>query len=388
MELLEVVNEQTARQFIQVNVEMNHLNPNYIRPINKEIEEVFDREKNKAFRHGECTRWILLNAEGRSIGRIAAFVNKKYKNKGDTVRVGGIGFFDCIHQQEAADTLLDVARHWLLQRGMEAMDGPINFGERDKWWGLVTEGFQEPLWAMNYNPPYYQELFETYGFKVFFNQICFGLDPKKEILGRVITRHAEFAKNPAFSAEHIKKNRLEKYAGDFTTVYNSAYAGHGGLKEMKKDQALLLFKKMKPLMDEKLSWFAYHNGNPVAMYINIPDLNQYFKHFNGKFGLLQKLQFLWLKQRKACKKFTGLVFGLVPEFKGTGLDAYIIVEAAKVIQPLKQYTDYEMQWIGDFNPKMINLAEKLENTFRTRKLVTYRYLFDRTMEFKRHPMVD
>ena len=124
------------------------------------------------------------------------------------------------------------------------------------------------------------------------------------------------------------------------------------------------------------------------MYINIPDLNQYFKHFNGRFGLMQKLQFLWLKQRKACKKFTGLVFGLVPEFKGTGLDAYIIVEAAKVIQPLKQYTDYEMQWIGDFNPKMINLAEKLENTFRTRKLVTYRYLFDRTMEFKRHPMVD
>jgi hypothetical protein len=86
------------------------------------------------------------------IGRIAAFVNKRYKNKGDDVPVGGMGFFDCINNQEAADMLLDVARHWLGQRGMEAMDGPINFGERDKWWGLLVEGFHEPLWSMNFNP--------------------------------------------------------------------------------------------------------------------------------------------------------------------------------------------------------------------------------------------
>jgi hypothetical protein len=60
---------------------------------------------------------------------------------------------------------------------MEAMDGPINFGERDTWWGLVTEGFHEPLYRMNFNAPYYRELFENYGFRVF-EQICFGMDPK------------------------------------------------------------------------------------------------------------------------------------------------------------------------------------------------------------------
>jgi hypothetical protein len=45
------------------------------------------------------------------------------------------------------------------------MDGPINFGERDKFWGLLTEGFIEPLFGMNYNFPYYKDLFENYGFK-------------------------------------------------------------------------------------------------------------------------------------------------------------------------------------------------------------------------------
>ena len=142
---------------------------------------------------------------------------------------------------------------------------------------------------------------------------------------------------------------------------------------------------MKPLMDEKIVWFAYHHDKPIAFFINIPDLNQYFKHFNGKFGLLQKLRFLWLQFRGACRHFTGLVFAIIPEFQGKGVDAYIITESAKVIQPKTNYTHYEMQWIGDFNPKMINVAKSLGDTFVSRKLATYRYLFDRGKEFKRHP---
>jgi hypothetical protein len=62
----------------------------------------------------------------------------------------------------------------------------------------------------------------------------------------------------------------------------------------------------------------------------------------------------------------------------------MIIEGAKVIQPMAKYDDYEMLWIGDFNPKMINIAESL-GTYRSRILGTYRYLFDRSKEFKRHP---
>ncbi|MBC8034270.1 MAG: hypothetical protein H7Y03_09000 [Chitinophagaceae bacterium] len=385
MLLLEVLDDAAAKQFILANVEINKGVKNYIRPLDKDIIEVFDKEKNKAFRFGECSRWILKDNNGKLVGRIAAFVNKKYKNKGDDVPVGGIGFFDCIDKQEAADMLFDVARHWLMQRGMEAMDGPINFGERDKWWGLVVHGFMEPMYCMNFNPPYYQKLFEDYGFQTFFNQICFGMDPKAPLTEKMFARHAVYFGNPDFTASHIRKNQLEKYALDFTTVYNKAWAGHGGLKELKKEQVIAMFRKMKPVMDERLIWFAYHKNEPVSMFVNLPDLNQYFKHMNGKFGILQKLYFLWLQKTAPGKKFAGLVFGIVPEFQGKGVDAFMVVECSKIIQPHTHYTEYEMQWIGDFNPKMINIAETLSETYRSRVLSTYRYLFDRTKEFKRHP---
>ena len=388
MQLIPVKDKSTSVQFLQVPVILNENDSNWIRPLDSDINEVFDEKKNKTFRFGEAARWILKDEEDKLIGRIAVFVNKKYKNKEDDVPVGGIGFFECINNQEAADLLMDNAKHWLMQKGMEAMDGPINFGERDKWWGLVTQGFMEPLYGMNYNPPYYKILFENYGFKVFYNQICFGMHPKTPLTPKMFERHAPFGADADFTSQHIKKNQLEKFAEDFSTVYNKAWAGHGGLKQLPKEQVVKLFKKMRPVMDERIIWFAYHKNEPIAIFVNLPDLNQWFKHLNGKFGLLQKLKFLWLKQFTPNKKFSGIVFGVVPEWQGKGIDAFIVVESAKLIQSLAMpYTEYEMQWIGDFNPKMINVAEGLGESFRSRNLTTYRYLFDRTKEYKRHPMV-
>jgi len=387
MKLIPVDDKSLETDFLQVNVFLNRNDSNYIRPLDKDIVEVFDREKNKAFRHGECARWILKDEEGNFAGRIAAFVNKKYKTKGDDVPVGGIGFFDCINNQEAADMLFDVAKHWLLQKGMGAMDGPINFGERVNWWGLVTKGYHPPMYRMNYNPPYYKDLFENYGFRPFFDQICFGLDPQKRLSQKIYDRHDAIAKDPGFTATHIHKSQMEKFVNDFTTVYNKAWAGHGGLKQITHQQVSIMFNQMKPVMDERIVWFAYYKNEPIAMYINLPDLNQWFKRLNGKFGLFQKLKFLWMKYNTPNNKFTGIVFGVVPEFQGKGVDAFMIVESAKVIQGHTAYTEYEMQWIGDFNPKMINMAETLGDTSRSRILTTYRYLFDRTMEFKRHPVL-
>ena len=88
MQLVEVATPQLARDFILVNQHLNKDNPAYIRPLDKDINDVFDPKKNKTYRHGESIRWILKDSQGNFIGRIAAFVNKKYKNKGDDVPVG------------------------------------------------------------------------------------------------------------------------------------------------------------------------------------------------------------------------------------------------------------------------------------------------------------
>jgi len=383
MQMHEVKTDADKQLFLNVAVDIYKDDPKWIRPLDKDIEEVFDPIKNKFFKRGECTRWILKDDNGNAIGRIAAFVNKQYKEAQPT---GGIGFFDCINDKKAAHFMLDYCKEWLQQRGMEAMDGPINFGERDRWWGLLVDGFYEPLYGMNYNPPYYVDLFESYGFRVYFDQVCFAMKVQEQLQDKFYTRHDALSADNNYKAIPIRKSQLQKFAKDFTYIYNKAWAGHGGGKSLEERQVQKLFQSMKPAMDEDLTWFTYYKDEPVAMWVNLPDLNQYFKHMNGKFGLLQKLQFLWLKRFGKCNRFVGLVFGIIPEFQGKGVDAYMIVEAAKVVQSSDKYEMYEMMWIGDFNPKMINIAESL-GTYRSRRLSTYRLLFDPNKEFKRHPML-
>ena len=356
----------------------------YVRPLNKDIEEVFDPQKNKFFKRGECTRWLLKDDNGQYIGRIAAFVNRTYKQEQPT---GGIGFFECINSQEAANMLFNRCKEWLAERGMQAMDGPINFGERNKWWGLVIKGFYSPLYGMNYNPPYYRELFENYGFCIYYNQLCFAMSVKDQLDKKFYDRHAQLSQDAAYSVRHIEIKNIEQYAHDFCTIYNKAFATHGEGKSLEEKTVQKMFQTMKPVIDEHLSWFAYHNNEPIAMWVNLPDLNQYFKHLNGKFGIIEKLRFLFMKFNGKCNRFVGLVFGVIPEYRSKGVDAYLIIEGAKVIQTRKKYEEYEMEWIGDFNPKMVNIAQNL-GTKNSRTLATYRYLFDRQKEFKRKPLLE
>jgi hypothetical protein len=218
--------------------------------------------------------------------------------------------------------------------------------------------------------------------EIYYNQLCFGVHKDKPYDDKFYRVAAIYEKRSDVTTTPINKNNLDKYAQDFTIIYNKAFAQHGEGKTMDLRVVKKLFTSMKPAMDENICWFAYHHDDPIAMWINLPDLNQYFKYFNGKFGLLEKLKFLYYKKTKRVDRFLGIVYGVVPEWQGKGVDAYMINECRKYILSSNAYDRFEMQWIGDFNPKMINLANSL-NAEEVRRLATYRYLFDRTKPFQR-----
>ena len=56
MQIILVTDKTNAEQFLQVAVQLHKNEPNWIRPLDKDINEVFDKDKNKAFRFGEVVR--------------------------------------------------------------------------------------------------------------------------------------------------------------------------------------------------------------------------------------------------------------------------------------------------------------------------------------------
>ena len=387
---LEVADHKNLqKEFLLLPVKLYEHDENWIRPLDQDIENTFEPKKNKYFKHGEAVRWILQNASGQTIGRVAAFINHETAQKEDQP-TGGMGFFECIENESAAFLLFETCKNWLISKGMEAMDGPINFGERDSFWGLMIKGWQyEPTYKMPWTKQYYIKFFESYGFKDYFQQYVYTSPIREATVAQSVEDKAQrIYQNPEYTFRKIEKAKLAKYGEDFRTIFNEGWAKFPGVKEMTQDQAQSLVKTMKPIIDEQLTWFAYAGNRPVAFFIVIPDLNQIVKYMNGKFGLWQKIKFALLLVRRVITRTCGIIFGVVPDYQGKGVESAIALRFRQAGRddPHYQYETIDMNWVGDFNPKMNRFVSQLGTT-RDKEYVTYRYLFDRTKEFKRCPRV-
>lgn len=378
--IIEVTNAKTRQEFILLPVRLYKNEASWIRPLDHDIEDVFNPKKNKHFRNGEACRWILVDDKGKTVGRVAAFIDRNVKNTEQPT--GGMGFFECINNQNAANLLFDTCKQWLIERGVEAMDGPINFGERDRWWGLLVDGFYEPNYCMGYHLPYYKSLFESYGFKTYFKQFTYHMPVSDKHVEPVVWEKANrIEQNPEYRVTIINKRDLQKFAADFVEIYNKGWGRFAGVGKMKRVQAMALLKSIKPILDERLILFAYHNNQPIGFLIMIPDLNQIVKHLNGKFNLWAKLKLIYLlKVKKKCTKALGLIFGIIPQYQGKGVDGALVKEFARwALRDDYPYTDIELNWIGDFNPTMCKMVEQIgARVLKTH--ITFRLMFDSSKE--------
>ena len=95
MKIIEVKDQKTKRDFLDLVNRIYKNDPNYVRPLDIEIETIFDPQKNNFHSHGSVTRWVLYNDSLEPIGRVAAFINEKkaYTFEQPT---GGMGFFECV----------------------------------------------------------------------------------------------------------------------------------------------------------------------------------------------------------------------------------------------------------------------------------------------------
>jgi len=329
----------------------------------------------------------LLYENNNCIGRIAAFYDEAYSSGCDQT-TGGCGFFECIDRQDAANLLFDTAKDWLAKNGMEAMDGPINFDENFFFWGLLTDGFQAQTFGMNYNPPYYHDLFFNYGFKTYYEQYSYSLDITTPDLPDRFWKIADWvAQKPGYSFEHFSYKNQDKYIRDFMEIHHKAWKKHENYKQQDFHLVKNLLKTARIIIDEEFIWFVYHNGKPVAFFMMVLDLNQILQKLGtGKMNFWNFIRLLYYKKRKTITRSRVIVMGIIPGYQGRGLESGIFHHLKKVMQRKSWYNEMEMSWVGDFNPKM-NAIFKSLGAKHTLTHETLRFLFDRQKEFKRAPII-
>lgn len=386
MQIIEVKTPKDKEEFIDFPKRLYSGDPNWVCMLDSELEATFDPKKNHSFKNGEASRWILKDENGKTIGRIAAFFDR-VRSSVYSQPTGGIGFFEVIENNEAAFKLFDTAKKWLASHGMEAMDGPINFGENDNNWGLLVDGFVQQGYGMPYHKKYYREFFESYGFRNYYEQYSYhrevrGKDGKIAEFPPRIMKIAEWlTKRAGYSFRHFETEKKDKFVNDFVEVYNSAWA------VFKEDFTPLApevldatFRKAKAIIDEDIIWFAYFNDKPIAFFILLPDLNQIIKPFNGKLDIWNMIRIVWSRTSHKMTRIRGIVGGVHPAHQNSGVESAIFYKLYEVLKFKPWYNELEFSWVGDYNSKMIAIYEAL-GANKAKTHITFRYMINDRIEF-------
>jgi len=388
----EVVSPGQEELFLDMARSLYQNDPAWVCPLDLEIKNIFNPKKNPFYSHGSACRWILRNEQGKIVGRVAAFINDKKAHNYD-VPTGGMGFFECIENKEAAEILFNTCKQWLAAKNMQAMDGPINFGENDRYWGLLVHGYTHPAFGMPYNKPYYKDFFESYGFRMFYEQVSNHLDISKPMPERFEKITNWILQKPGIRAELVNKEHLLKYGLDFLNIYNDAWQFHENFTPMPQKQVHSLIDELKDIMIGDLICFVYVEDDPAGFMICLPDLNQIIKPLNGKLNLWNKIQFWWrrrnnfewYRKRGILNRGRVTIMGVKPKYQKYGLESALIMVPMPHARAMG-FKEIELSWVGDFNPKMRKLHEatgsKLGKIHHT-----YRYYFDPEHEGRRSAII-
>jgi hypothetical protein len=386
MRIKEVNTKSDKEEFINFPKKLYKGDPYWICQLDNTIESVFDPGVNNAFNHGEAIRWILKDDSNSTIGRVAAFIDK-VRSAASRQPTGGMGFFEVTESREAAFLLFDTARDWLKARGMEAMDGPINFGENDNNWGLLADGFIQQGFGMPYHKKYYRSFFEEYGFRKYFEQYSYhsvirGDDNEIVQFPERMMKIANWlSKRPGYTFHHFEIRNKEKYIKDIVEIYNSTWSVFKeDFTPLNPKFLLESFNKAKSIIDEELIWFAYFNDKPIAFFILYPDLNQILRHLNGRMNPYNMIRFLYYRMTHKMTRLRAIVGGVHPSYQNSGVESAIFLHLYNIFRKKPWFRELELSWVGDFNPRMIAIYEAL-GAKQAKMHITYRYLMNDKIHF-------
>src|SRR5450759_5235450 len=163
VDIIECKTKAERRQFINFQWDIYKGDPYWVPPLISEREAFYDSTKNPFFEHSQVAMFMAKRA-GKVVGTISAILNNRH-NQVYQEKTGFFGSFEVINDYEVAKVLFNNARDWVMAKGMNKLRGPATFSANEEY-GLLIEGSDsEPQVMMTYNPRYYVDFIDRYGFK-------------------------------------------------------------------------------------------------------------------------------------------------------------------------------------------------------------------------------
>ena len=363
---------QDLKRFIDLPYRLHARDPVWVPPLRRDVELLLSRSKNPFFEHAEA-EYLLAERDGQVVGRIAAISNRLHnETHGD--RVGFFGFFESVRDQAVASALLDAAAHWCREHSHDVLRGPTSFSVNDEC-GLLVDGFEfPPTLMMPHNPVYYIELLERAGLTKARDLWVYqgGSEEQYVPVPERLARGTELIRQrQGITLRSLDLKNFQHEVERIKELYNAAWEKNWGFVPMTEHEIDHLADQFKPVVIPEMVPMAEKDGKLIGFGIALPDLNVVFRRHRSGRLFPMVLDLLWSLKRKRIRRARILLLGVLPEYRGKGVDAMLYHWIWTKSGERKIYWG-EAGWILEDNAAMNAGLEKM--TFRVYK--TYR-LYDR-----------
>jgi len=367
IESIDLKSKKEIKKFIMFEWEIYKNNKNWVPPLIIDRLTQFNPNKNPFFEHSEVVPFIAIR-DNKIVGRIAVILNNNH-NKFHNEKTAFFGFFECINDQEVANALFDKVKNWAKEKGMNILRGPANFSSNDNW-GLLIDAFNlPPVIMMPYNPPYYKDLIENYGFKKVKDIVAYKLNADTPIPERVRRINEYVQSRKEIVIRNLNMKKFENEIKIIKKIYNGAWEKNWGFVPMTDKEFEHLAKDLKPVAEPKLTFIAEVNGEPAGFSLCLPNFNEALIKINGRLfpcGLFKLLYYA-----KKIKSGRLITLGVLEKFRKKGIEGVFYAKTLEAGRKLN-YEWGELSWVLEDNMLMRRGIELMgAKVYKTYRLFDY-----------------
>ena len=320
-----------SQRFIDVARRIYRDDPTWVAPLDMDMKDRLNPKKNPFFEHAEGTTFIAVK-NGLDVGRITAQIDHEHIKKYDD-GVGFFGFLDTFDDPAVAKKLIEAAEAWLRGKGMKKIRGPVSLNINEEL-GCLVEGFDTPpMILMPHHRSYQGALIEQAGLKkekdVFAWKYQVG-----DVPPRARKAHDEVLAIPGVVIRPVDLRVMEKEIRMVMDIFNETWVDNWASVPATESELKKMASDMKMILIPDLALVAEVDGEPAAVSIALPNINELIRDLDGKLfplGLpvgLAKL--LWRLKVKGPETARLMILGIRKKFRTQkrfgGMSAALYVE--------------------------------------------------------------
>jgi hypothetical protein len=354
------VTKEDRNAFLRVPYHIFARDPHWVAPLDLERREHLDPRKNPYFQHSDVQLFVAYD-DGKPVGRISAQMDRlRLEHHPDAN--GQFGFLDAVDDRRVFAALLAAAEGWLRGKGLKSAHGPFSFSINDEM-GLLVSGFDTPpSMMMGHALPYYAGHLESLGYAKAKDVFAYDYDGLKPLPRAMQAMVDKVKATGDLTIRPLSKKHLDRDLKIIIDIFNDAWSENWGFVPMTHEEVAALGKNLKMLVGGEYIAIASYKGEPAAMAITLPNLNDWIRDLNGKLLPFGWAKIAWRLMMAPPRSVRMPLMGVRRQFHATPLGsalALAVIDAVRSYHVGRGTKSAELSWILEDNTPMRRMIEAL-----------------------------